>query len=146
MLTTSTDKPLSENYTVATRWTRVAKPIHFWSDSKYPKNTADFHGECLFLQELQRLLETYELLQKLCVMLTLYAVAFQVKSDEMAGVSLLNSIIQIALFERLPKLPPPHIENKQEKIPFFHSHPKIKAGEIVGCILKTETPKSSFFY
>ena len=99
----------------------------------------------LCLQELQRLLETYELLQKLCVILTLNAVTFQVKSVEMAGVSLLNSIIQIALLERPPKLPPSHIENKQEKIRFFHSQTKAKAGELVSIILKTDTPLSSTF-
>ena len=99
----------------------------------------------LCLQELQRLLETYELLQKLCVILTLNAVTFQVKSVEMAGVSLLNSIIQIALLERPPKLPPSHIENKQEKIRFFHSQTKAKAGELVAIILKTDTPLSSTF-
>lgn len=121
MLTTSTDKSLSKNYAVATRWTRVAKSIHFWSDSKYPRDTADFHVECLCLQELQRLLKTYELLQKLCVMLTLYAVTFQVKSVEVTGITLSSLIIQIALFQRPPKHPPSHTEKSQEKIKFPHS-------------------------
>ena len=73
------------------------------------------------------------------------AVTVQVNSDELAGVSLLNSIIQIELFERLPKLPPSHIENKQEKIRFFHSQTKAKAGELVAIILKIDTPLSSTF-
>ena len=73
------------------------------------------------------------------------AVTVQVNSDELAGVSLLNSIIQIALLERPPKLPPSHIENKQEKIRFFHSQTKAKAGELVAIILKIDTPLSSTF-
>ena len=63
----------------------------------------------------------------------------------MADITLLTSIIQIALFERLPKLTPSHIEKANEKIQFFHSQQKTKAGEIVAGILKTNTPLSSTF-
>ena len=127
----------------------MAKSIHFWSGSKYPwissKDTADLHGECLLLQELQRLQKTYELLSKLCVMLTLYAVTFQVKSFETAGIALPTPIIQITLFERPPKLPPSQIVKSQEKINFLHSQQKSNAGELVAGILKTHTPLSSTF-
>ncbi|WOO35663.1 internalin N-terminal domain-containing protein [Anaerocolumna sp. AGMB13020] len=101
----------------------MAKSIHFWSDSKYlwitSTDTADFHGECLLLQELQRLQKTYELLLKLCVILTLCAVAFQVNSVEATGITPPTPIIQITLFARPPKLPPSHTEKSQEKIKFF---------------------------
>ena len=79
---------------------------------------------------------------KVCVMLTLYAVTFQVKSLELAGILLLTPIIQIALFQRPPKPPPSHIE---EKIKFFYSQPKSKVGEIVAGIIKTDTTLSSTF-
>ena len=99
----------------------------------------------LCLQELQRLLETYELLQKLYVILTLNAVTFQVKSDELTGISLPTPIIQIALLERPPKLPLSPIENMQEKCHFSHSQTKANAGELVVIILKIDTPLSSTF-
>jgi hypothetical protein len=79
-------------------------------------------------------------------MLTLYAVAFQVKSIERTGISLPIPIIQITLFTRPPILALPRTEKPQEKINFFHSQPKSKVGEIVEGILKTDTPLSSTFY
>ena len=79
-------------------------------------------------------------------MLTLYAVTFQVKSVEIADITLPPPIIQIALFERPPKLPLSHIAKVKEKSHFFHSQPKAKAGEIVACILMTNTPLSSTFF
>lgn len=82
---------------------------------------------------------------KVSVMLTLLAVAIQVKSDELAGISPPTPIIQIALFERPPKLPLSPIENMQEKCHFSHSQTKAKAGELVAIILKTDTPLSSTF-
>ncbi len=82
---------------------------------------------------------------KVCVMLTLYAVAFQVNSFGRTGISLPTPIIQITLFARPPKLPPSHTEKSQEKIKFLHSQPKNIVGEIVSGILKTNTPLSSTF-
>jgi|GEM_PF-6558254 len=64
----------------------------------------------------------------------------------MAGISLPNSIIQIALFERPPKLTPFRISKVNEKIQFFHSQPKSKVGEIVAGILMTDTPLSRTFF
>ena len=73
------------------------------------------------------------------------AVTVQVKSDELAGISLPTPIIQIELFERLPKLPLSPIENMQEKCHFSHSQTKANAGELVVIILKIDTPLSSTF-
>lgn len=75
----------------------------------------------------------------------LYAVTFQVKSIELAGISLPNPIMQIVLFTRPPILAPPRTEKLQEKIRFLHSQPIIIVGELVVGILKTDTPLSSTF-
>ena len=77
MLTISTDKSLSKNYASATRWTRVVKSIHFWSDTKYSKrNTADFHGDGYFLQNAGTS-KDLRIALKVCVMLTLNTVVFK---------------------------------------------------------------------
>lgn len=62
MLTTSTAKSLSQNYALATVWTRVAQSIHLWSVTKY-FHTADFMENVLILPEsryFQRLTNCFE--------------------------------------------------------------------------------------
>ena len=88
MLTTSTDESLSKIYAYATWWTRVAKSIHFWSDSKY-KRTADFLWRMSITSQNAGASKDLRIAFKVCVMLTLNPKVFKL---------LLNPIIQIHFF------------------------------------------------